>query len=183
WETAYARAYSLQVSANARSWTDVYVTDTGKGGLESIAFKPVTARYLRMLGRKRATEWGYSLYDLEVYGQRSAALSDVQFIRLLLKDAKGRLQSGNFYWRSSRMADYTALNSLPPVQLKVSSTLARQEDSTYVRAVITNPASSAGPAFAVHVQLLRADNNGRVLPAVMNDNYFTLLKGESKQLE
>lgn len=181
WENAYARAYNLQVSDDAQSWKDVYTTDAGKGGLETIHFKPVKARYVRMLGRKRATEWGYSLYDMEVYGKRSKALTDVHFIRLLLRDAQGRLQSENFYWRSSRMADYTALDKLPPVHLKTSSRLQQRGDSTCVIATITNPAST--PAFAVHVQLLRADNNERVLPAVMNDNYFTLFKGEQKQLE
>lgn len=181
WETAYARAYSLQVSGDAQSWTDVYVNDTAKGGLETISFNPVKARYVRMLGRKRATEWGYSLYDFEVYGKKNTALSDVQFIRLLLKDGDGRLQSENFYWRSSRMADYTALSKLPPARLKVSSALVNRGDSSYISATVTN--SSKAPAFAVHVQLVRADNGERVLPAVMNDNYFTLLKGESRRLE
>ncbi|MGN7720478.1 discoidin domain-containing protein [Chitinophaga sp. 22620] len=181
WETAYARAYNLQVSGDAQSWTNVYISDTAKGGLETIAFKPVKARYVRMLGRKRATEWGYSLYDFEVYGKKNTTLSDVQFIRLLLKDAQGGLQSENFYWRSSRMADYTALAQLPPARLKVSSRLATRGDSSYVSATIANPSKT--PAFAVHVQLVRADNDERVLPAVMNDNYFTLLRGESKQLE
>ncbi|SEW53742.1 discoidin domain-containing protein [Chitinophaga arvensicola] len=181
WEDAYARAYSIQVSGDAQSWTDVYNTDVGKGGLETVTFKPVKTRYVRMVGRKRATEWGYSLFDLEVYGNRSKALSDVQFIRLLLKDAKGRLQSENFYWRSSRMTDYTALEKLPSAMLKTSSVLKQRGDSTCITATIRNPAAT--PAFAVHVQLLRADNNERVLPAIMNDNYFTLLKGEQKQLE
>ncbi len=181
WETAYARAYNLQVSDDALSWKDVHISDAGKGGLETITFKPITARYVRMLGRKRATEWGYSLYDFEVYGKRSNALSDVQFIRLLLKDANGTLQSENFYWRSSRMADYTALEKLPAARLKVTSTIAQRGDSSYITASITNPASS--PAFAIHVQLVRTDNNERVLPAIMNDNYFTLFKGEKKQLE
>lgn len=181
WEDAYASAYNLQVSDDAKQWQDVYTADAGKGGVETITFKPVKTRYVRMLGRKRATEWGYSLFDMEVYGKRSKSLTDVQFIRLLLKDARGKLQSENFYWRSSRMADYTALDKLPPVQLKTSSILEQHGDSTRIIATITNPASS--PAFAVHVQLLRADNNERVLPAVMNDNYFTLLKGEKKRVE
>jgi F5/8 type C domain/Exo-beta-D-glucosaminidase Ig-fold domain/Glycosyl hydrolases family 2/Glycosyl hydrolases family 2, TIM barrel domain len=181
WEDAYARAYHLQVSDDAQSWKDVYTTDTGKGGLETITFKPVKARYVRMLGRKRATEWGYSLFDMEVYGKRSKALTDVQFIRLLLKDAQGRLQSENFYWRSSRMTDYTALAQLPAARVKTSSTLQQRGDSTRIVATIANVTST--PAFAVQVQLLRADNNERVLPAIMNDNYFTLLKGEKKQVE
>lgn len=46
-----------------------------------------------------------------------------------------------------------------------------------------NPSGSAGLAFAISVDLVRADNNERVLPVVMGDNYFTLLKGETKRLD
>jgi hypothetical protein len=123
------------------------------------------------------------LYEFEVYGKRSATLSDVQFIRLRLSDAKGNLQSDNFYWRGNRNGDYTALNKLPAVQLKVSSKAVQVGDSTHITATVSNPVNTAGPAFAVCAQLVRADNNERVLPVVMSDNYFTLLKGESKQLE
>ncbi|MBO9154756.1 discoidin domain-containing protein [Chitinophaga sp. GCM10012297] len=181
WESAYASAYNLQVSDDARKWKDVYVTDTAKGGLETISFKPVKARYVRMLGRKRGTEWGYSLYEFEVFGKRKKGLPDVQFIRLLLKDAQGKLQSENFYWRSARTADYTALEKMPAARLKVTSHLENKGDSSYLTATVTNP--SKNPAFAVHVQLVRADNGERVLPAVMNDNYFTLFKGESRNVE
>ena len=38
-------------------------------------------------------------------------------------------------------------------------------------------------AFAVHVQAIRSSDGERILPALMNDNYFTLLKGESKDIE
>ncbi|ACU62245.1 galactose-binding domain-containing protein [Chitinophaga pinensis] len=183
WEDAHAAAYNLQVSDDAQSWTDVYKTETSKGGTETIALQAVKARYVRMLGRKRASQWGYSLYELEVYGKRSATLSEVQFIRLRLSDAKGSLQSDNFYWRGNRNGDYTALNQLPAVQLKVGSKAVQVSDSTRITATVSNPSNAAGPAFAVCVQVVRADNNERVLPLVMSDNYFTLLKGESKQLE
>ena len=67
WEDAYASAYSVQVSTDYRTWTDVYHTVDGIGGLETIKFAPAAARYVRIFGTKRATEFGYSLFSVEVY--------------------------------------------------------------------------------------------------------------------
>jgi hypothetical protein len=37
------------------------------GGVNDLALKN-TARYVRMYGTRRGTEWGYSLWSFEVYG-------------------------------------------------------------------------------------------------------------------
>jgi len=69
WETAYGRGYKLQVSSDASTWSDVYSTTTGDGGIDDITLStPASGRYVRMLGTQRATTYGYSLYELEVYG-------------------------------------------------------------------------------------------------------------------
>jgi len=188
WETASARAYKLQVSDDAQSWKDVYSTENGTGGVENLAFPAVTARYVRMLGIHRATDFGYSLYAFEVYGQRHTDLSPVQFIRLLLNDEKGALVSDNFYWRSESGNDYTALNTLPAAHLETASHLVRQGSRSIIEATISNPgpANAAGTrppvAFAIRVQALRASDGRRILPALQDDNYFTLLPGESKTI-
>ena len=50
----------------------VYSTTTGHGGVEDIVLEtPATGRYVRMLGLRRATQYGYSLYELQVYGPSS----------------------------------------------------------------------------------------------------------------
>lgn len=67
WEAAYGSSYRVQVSTDGTSWSDVYSTTAGKEGLDSISFNPVYARYIRMMGITRATEWGFSLYEFEVY--------------------------------------------------------------------------------------------------------------------
>ena len=67
WEAAYAAAYQIQVSPDGRTWTDVYQTTEGGGGTEQIRFKPTPARFVRMYGTKRATQFGYSLFSFEVY--------------------------------------------------------------------------------------------------------------------
>ncbi|MFD5827623.1 glycosyl hydrolase family 8 [Lentzea sp. NPDC060358] len=67
WETAYARAYQVQTSADGATWTDVYSTGSGDGGVDDLTVSG-TGRYVRVNGTARGTEWGYSLWELEVYG-------------------------------------------------------------------------------------------------------------------
>jgi hypothetical protein len=69
WEAAYGRGYKLQVSNDASTWSEVYSTTAGDGGVDDITLAaPASGRYVRMLGLQRATPYGYSLYELEVYG-------------------------------------------------------------------------------------------------------------------
>ncbi|MDQ1914368.1 S-layer homology domain-containing protein [Paenibacillus sp. GD4] len=68
WEAAYGKSYEIQVSDDAQSWSKVYGTTGGKGALEKITFSEVDARYVRMYGTVRATQYGYSIWEFEVYG-------------------------------------------------------------------------------------------------------------------
>jgi len=181
WEAAYARAYKLQVSDDARDWKDVYGTSEGRGGVDRIALKSVRGRYVRMLGIRRATQFGYSLYEMEVYGKRNTTISPVHFIRLSLKDGSGKTVSDNFYWRGSQPNDYTGLNTLAPAQLQVRHQLQRESGKAVIVATVTNTGKSV--AFAVRVQAVRTKDGERILPALMDDNYFTLLQGESKEVK
>jgi beta-glucosidase len=67
WETAFATAYSIDVSADATNWTSIYSTTTGKGGIETLAISGA-GRYVRMNGTTRATGYGYSLWEFQVHG-------------------------------------------------------------------------------------------------------------------
>ncbi len=74
WEAAYGRGYKLQVSSNASTWSDMYSTTTGDGGVDDITLAaPASGRYVRMLGTQRATMYGYSLWEFEVYGGGAGA--------------------------------------------------------------------------------------------------------------
>ena len=67
WEAAYASAFSIQVSNDNATWTTVYSTTTGTGGQETFPIT-TTARYIRMDGTVRATTFGYSIFEFDVYG-------------------------------------------------------------------------------------------------------------------
>jgi hypothetical protein len=67
WETAFARAYRVQVSDNGTQWTYVFSTTTGTGGTATVPVNRTT-RYVRMQGVTPNTQWGYSLWEFEIYG-------------------------------------------------------------------------------------------------------------------
>ncbi len=67
WEAAYASEYKIQTSNDGVTWADAAHITNGKGGIDVREFAPGTARYVRILGIKRATEYGYSLWELGVY--------------------------------------------------------------------------------------------------------------------
>ncbi|WP_052703101.1 discoidin domain-containing protein [Paenibacillus beijingensis] len=68
WEAAYGKSYQIQVSEDGTSWRTVYSTTTGDGGVDEIYFAPQKARYIKMNGTQRGTVYGYSMWELEVYG-------------------------------------------------------------------------------------------------------------------
>jgi hypothetical protein len=68
WEAAYATAYQVQVSADGASWSSIK-TVTGNTTLTNDwTGLSGTGRYIRIHGTARGTVWGYSIYELEVYG-------------------------------------------------------------------------------------------------------------------
>jgi hypothetical protein len=68
WEGAYGSAYEIQISDDAAfaTYTTIYTTTTGDGGIDDLAVSG-TGRYVRMYGTVRATVYGYSLWEFEIY--------------------------------------------------------------------------------------------------------------------
>ncbi|WP_078876473.1 discoidin domain-containing protein [Streptomyces sp. 150FB] len=66
WESAYAKAYEIQTSTNGTTWTTVHSTTTGPGATELITFTG-SGRYVRVYGTQRATQYGYSLWEFQVF--------------------------------------------------------------------------------------------------------------------
>ena len=72
WEGAYAKAYTIEVSADGDTWYEAYSTDDCKGGQhvrEQVLMHNFPARYIRFNGSQRATGYGYSFWEMEVYGE------------------------------------------------------------------------------------------------------------------
>lgn len=67
WETACAKTYDLQISSDNVSFTNIYSQNNCLGGHEVLNVSG-TGRYVRMYGKTRATGYGYSLFNFDVYG-------------------------------------------------------------------------------------------------------------------
>src|SRR5450756_464854 len=66
WEAAYGKAFQIQTSANATTWTSIYSTTTATGGIQTLNIAG-TGRYVRMYGTVRGTGYGYSLWEFQVF--------------------------------------------------------------------------------------------------------------------
>jgi uncharacterized protein YlaN (UPF0358 family) len=186
WEGAYGKQFIIQVSNDASEWTNVYTQGAGNGGTESITFNKTTARYVKLQGVKRATQWGYSLYEFQVFASpdtgNQSVLSDVNFIRLELRDNQNNVVSDNFYWRNVTNADdYTALNTLPQANLSTNETSRHENGQYIIDYQITNNSSTV--AFGIRLRVIDEQTGKRILPIFMKENYFTLMPGETKDLQ
>ncbi|HEY2548437.1 MAG TPA: glycoside hydrolase family 2 protein [Candidatus Acidoferrum sp.] len=120
-------------------------------------------------------------------------LSKTYFLKLQLKDASGKLLSDNFYWLSTKadtlawakrqdtvytpqaeFGDLTGLNSLPQASLNAS----RVSSAGSERVTVSNPGNAI--AFMVHLRVTREKAGEDVTPIFWQDNYFSLLPGESR---
>jgi hypothetical protein len=74
WEVAYAKDYELQVSSDGENWTTARRVTGAEGGIEDQEVA-ATARYVRLMGLRRATPYGYSLWELQVFDSAGALIS------------------------------------------------------------------------------------------------------------
>ena len=118
------------------------------------------------------------------------------FLSLRLADKTGRVVSSNFYWLSNQSdtldwekstwyftpatsyADFKALDSMPKVKLQYSSTSVRKGDKVHTSVKIKNPSKNV--AFLVRLKANKG--NEEILPVLWEDNYFSLLPGEAREI-
>ncbi len=68
WEGAFAKQFDVQVSTNGTNWTTAQSNVTGKVGEQEIAINNMNARYVRIVCKTRETIYGFSIWEVEVYG-------------------------------------------------------------------------------------------------------------------
>jgi len=85
WDSAYAVDYEIQLSSSSDfSQYDVIAKVTnGDGGIDQLMTDNSAAgRYIRLYCLKGAAEYGYSLYEFEVYQNVATDIKDVEFVSL-----------------------------------------------------------------------------------------------------
>ena len=68
WETASALAYEIEISTDNTNWTSLVSLSSGRGEIEEHIVSG-QGRFLRLYFTSRNTDYGYSLYEVEVYGE------------------------------------------------------------------------------------------------------------------
>ncbi|MFI7285535.1 discoidin domain-containing protein [Streptomyces anulatus] len=68
WEAAYGKGYRVELSANGSDWSTAYQTTDGDGGTDTLNISG-EARYVRVHGTDRGTQYGFSLWEFKVYGE------------------------------------------------------------------------------------------------------------------
>ncbi len=184
WEVARAKEYEIQTSNDGKNWETVYTHKMGKGSTDTIELTPSTARYVKMVGINRTTEFGYSLYEFEIYGKKQKSIEELtplHFIRLELTDTHGNLISDNFYWRNGvKDLDYTPLNTLP--EATVSCKLVDKSKLAKGKMTLMVKNNSKTVSFANRLRLVNTTTQARLLPVIMSDNYITLMPGEARKV-
>jgi endoglucanase Acf2 len=67
WEAARAKEYSIEVSEDGENWKQVYFNNNGTGNTDTVSIT-ASGRYVKIVGTKRTLDYGYSIFEFEVYG-------------------------------------------------------------------------------------------------------------------
>jgi exo-1,4-beta-D-glucosaminidase len=121
-----------------------------------------------------------------------AGITPVHFIKLELADSRGRPVSDTFYWRSDKPYErgrtwtgpqfegFEDLTRLPRVRLATEVKWRFEKRENICVVSVRNPSPSL--AFMVWLRLQQASDSKPVRPAFYDNNFFSLLPGESRNI-
>lgn len=98
------------------------------------------------------------------------------FVSLRILDQKQQILSENIYWLAGKDGEYSGLKNIKQAPLKVE---ALDQKNGKVAVTLSNAAGNP-VAFFNRVALINSNSNERILPAFYDDNYVSILPGESK---
>ena len=110
-----------------------------------------------------------------------ADLTSMYFVRLDLEDAQGRHVSDNFYWLPAKKGgDQKALNTLPSGGAEDLGHGRDRGGRAILHVRVENPTDHL--AFFVQLAATRGRGGSEILPIRWDDNYFSLLPHESREI-
>ena len=68
WETAYGRDYNIELLDENNRWHLQSQIISSDGGIDAIYFGPQKCRAIKLVGFKRGTGWGYSIWEIDLLG-------------------------------------------------------------------------------------------------------------------
>jgi hypothetical protein len=114
--------------------------------------------------------------DLEPLLDREAMV----LVKLTLTDSHGITLSDNLYWQGRDAASHRRLTELAAQPIEVSARARKVGEGIRVDVLLTNQ----GRAPVLEAKITMLDEKGvRVLPVYYDDNYVSLLPGESRRIE
>lgn len=135
---------------------------------------------------------------LEIPELKTRPLTPIFFVDLKLKDNKGKVIGDNFYWLSTKAdtldnakstwfftpqkeyADFTSLDDLPKVEIDREIYFSHDTEEEFARVKLINGSDKI--AFFLEMKIIDPDSGQSILPVFWEDNYVSLLPGETKTI-
>lgn len=134
WEAAYATAYNIQTSTDNVNFSNpIFSKSNGTGGVENVSFMG-QGRYLRInMTGKANPNWGYSLWEVAVFGESTNASSSVSSAPSSISSAA-----------SSSAASSVASSSSVAISSSVASSSASSRPTSRFTCTVTRTGSWPG---------------------------------------
>ena len=127
---------------------------------------------------------GTYFLDLHLFDSDAAQLAS-NFYWLSTKpdilDYEAKVDPWEYYTPSKQFADFTLLNALAPTTVEVQHDLRTENDSNILSVELKNTGNSI--AFAIELNAIDTNTGAGIVPIFWQDNYLTLLPGESRTIE
>lgn len=118
------------------------------------------------------------------------------FLKLKLENISGDVISDNFYWLSETVesllydettfyhtpqkdyADFTKMSDMKRAEVSVSETSTISPEGINIRVAVRNTGSTI--ALLTRIRVIERDKDVDIVPSLFEDNYFSLVPGETK---
>ena len=83
WEAAYATQYQIQTSLDGTTWTTVFSDYSATSGTKTITFTSILARYVKIYCIKRATVYGFSIWEFQIFNDGGSTSTKQKILNYL----------------------------------------------------------------------------------------------------
>lgn len=177
WEDAYAQKYTIEISADSNTWTTVYSEQNSDGQIDQINFELVTTRYVRMWGITRATVYGFSLFEFEIYGPETQLSSDASLSSIYIgNEILSYFKASNYSYNYSLFPSQTDPPQISAIASSTSATIYIEQAQSLSSPATITVVSADGSSIKVYdVNFYKPNFNSLVWFDEFNDdgNYYT----------